>query len=65
MSVVKNLFMLEAKMALGMSIFMAIGIAIIAIGDKQLYQEMKKYFVVAWYVEAMPALIRWCYKNTR
>ena len=65
MTIIKNLFMLEAKAALGMGIFVIVGIAIIAIGDKELYQEMKKYFIIAWYVEVMPSLVRWCYKNTR
>ena len=65
MEIIKKLFMLEAKMALGIGMFMLLGIAIIAISDRELYHEMKKSFIIAWYTEAMPAMIRWCYKNTR
>ena len=60
MEIVKKLFIFEAKMALGMGIFMLFGIVIIAVGDKQLYQEMKKTFIIAWYVEAMPNIIPSC-----
>ena len=65
MTILKNLIILEAKAALGMMMFMIVGVIIIAIGDKELYQEMKKYFIIAWYVEVMPELVRWCYKNAR
>lgn len=65
MAIIKKLFILEAKMALGMGMFMIVGIAFIALTNKELYKEIKSYFIRAWYLEAMPALIKWCYQNTR